>query len=171
MIFSDGGTQLGAATLDAAGHATLAVPAFSAGNHNLTASYAGGNTDFASVSQILPETVQLRSTATSLTGSQTDANNPQQVTLIAVVRPDGTVAPTGSVMFSSGNLTLGSAPVDDTGVATITVLLEGAPESVVASYSGNSAYASSSSAATTIAGGAAAQFTLQLQLLQRERSQ
>jgi large repetitive protein len=162
VSFADGSVQLGTATLDANGQAALAVPAFAAGSHSLMASYAGDATDFASASQALAESVQLRATTTTLSGTQTDASNPQQVTLIGVVHTDGTVAPTGGVTFTSGPITLGVAPVDGTGVAAVTVLLEGGTQNIVASYGGDSAYASSSSGATPISGGAATQFTLQV---------
>jgi hypothetical protein len=162
IAFSDGTTQLGTVALDPNGQAVLTVTGLPAGKHSVVGSYVGDLTDFTSASQPLAQIVQLRGTGTSVSGSQTDATNPQQVTLIAVVRPDGSVTPTGTVTFSSGNLTLGTAGVDSTGVATLTVLLESGPENVIASYGGDPAYAASSSGATPIAGGAAPQFTLQL---------
>src|SRR6185437_4348075 len=106
--------------------------------------------------------VHLRATTTSLTGSQTDAANPQQVTLIAVVHSDGSRSPTGMVSFSTGGLAIGTAQVDSTGVATLTILLENSAnsENIVASYGGDAIYATSSSQSTTVQAGAATQFTL-----------
>jgi hypothetical protein len=106
--------------------------------------------------------VDLRATTTSLTGSQTDPTNPQQVTLIAVVHGEGSVPPTGAVSFSSGNLAIGTAQIDSTGVATLTILIEnsGGSEKIAAGYAGDNVYAASNSASTTVQAGPATQFTL-----------
>ena len=102
VVFTEGTTQLGTAALDASGHASLTLPSLSAGTHVIAASYAGDGNDFAANSRALTQTVNLRATTTTLTGSQTDSTNPQQVTLIAVVHSDGNVPPTGLLSFTSG---------------------------------------------------------------------
>ncbi len=162
IVFTEGTTQLGIAALDAGGHASLALPSLPAGTHTITASYAGDENDFAASSPALTQIVNLRATGTSLTGSQTDSINPQQVTLIAVVHSDGSVPSTGSVRFSSGGLAIGTAAVDRTGVATLTILLENSEgsENIVASYAGDAVYAASDSAPTVVQAGPATQFTL-----------
>jgi uncharacterized repeat protein (TIGR01451 family) len=162
VVFTEGTTQLGTAALDAAGHASLTLPSLPAGTHAITASYAGDGNDFATVSPALTQTVNLRATTTTLTGSQTDPTNPQQVTLIAVVHSDGSVPPTGSISFTSAGLAVGTATVDSTGVATLTILIEnpGGSESIVASYAGDAVYAASNSTSTTVQAGQATQFTL-----------
>jgi len=158
--FSDGSMQLGTAALDGNDHASLTLPSLPAGVHAITASYTGDGGDFASPSASLTQTVNLRATTTTLSASQTDAANPQQVTLIGVVHPDGTAPPTGMVSFTSGNLAIGSVSVDATGVATLTIQLQSKSEDIVASYSGDAVYAASSSAATAVQSGPATQFTL-----------
>jgi hypothetical protein len=160
VTFADGAFTLGTAQLDATGHATLTLTQMSAGTHAIVAAYAGDGANFASTSSAYTENVQLRSTSIMVTGSSTDATNPQQITLIAVVKSQGPVASSGRVTFTSGNLTLGSASIDNTGVATITVIFEQTSEQVVATDSGDAFYAASQSAATTIAAGQAPQFTL-----------
>jgi hypothetical protein len=162
VTFTDGSTQLGTATLDATGKALLAVPALSAGNHTIQASYAGDNSNFSSVSSGLNEGVQLRPTTTTLTASATDPSNLQEITLISVVRWTGTVPPTGLITFSSGNTIIGSSAIDSTGVATLSIILQSSPESITASYSGDSSYAASASAVTTVTAGIATQFTLSI---------
>jgi sugar lactone lactonase YvrE len=162
VTFLDGSTQLGTATIDGTGHAALSVASMSAGSHALSASYVGDGADFAGVSPTLTETVQLRPTTVALTGSSTDPNNAQQVTLIAVVGWSGPVAPTGTVTFTSGSAVLGSAPVGSIGIATLTVTLSSASASVVAAYGGDVSYAGSASSATTISVGLPTQLTMLL---------
>ena len=162
VVFSDGTTQLGTAALDASGHASLPLSSLAAGVHAITASYAGDGNDFAASSPALAQAVNLRSTTTTLTASQTDSTNPQQVTLIAVVHSDGSIPPTGLMSFASGKAAIGTAAVDSTGVATLTIMLENSQgsESIVASYAGDAIYAASNSASTTVQAGPATQFTL-----------
>ena len=162
VVFTEGTAQLGTAALDASGHASLTLPSLPAGMHTIMASYAGDENDFAASSPALTQTANLRATTISLTGSQTDSTNPQQVTLIAVVHSDGSVPPTGSVNFTSGGLVVGTAAVDSTGVATLTILIEssGGSENIAAGYAGDAVYAASSSMPTTVQAGPATQFTL-----------
>jgi sugar lactone lactonase YvrE len=162
VTFADGSTQLGTATLNASGVASLAVPSLSAGNHAMQASYGGDNENFLSASPVLTEGIQLRPTTTAITSAATDPNNPLQITLIAAVGWTGPVAPTGTVTFSSGTTVLGSSQVDSIGIATLSVILPTSTESIVATYSGDVSYATSSSLAATISGGIATQFTMQL---------
>jgi hypothetical protein len=163
VTFSDSSNVLGTATLNGNGVASLSVPSLSAGSHSITASYAGDGRDFGSSSPALVQVVNLRSSATTLTGSHTDASNPQAVTLIAVVQASGPKAASGTVSFSAGSLEIGTASVDANGVATLTMLLNGiSTTEIVAQYSGDAVYASSSSAATSVQAGAATQFTLSI---------
>jgi hypothetical protein len=78
------------------------------------------------------------------------------------VSGNGTPSPTGIVTFTSGGTTLGTAPVGSTGVATLAIYLQGATETVTATYSGDANYAPSSSPATVISAGTAQQFTINL---------
>lgn len=161
VTFTDGTAQLGVVQLDANGLASLTVKQFLAGSHSLTASYAGDASDFPSSGK-LTETVQLRPTSISVTSSQTDIANPQKVTLISVVHYSGPVAATGTVTFTSGGTVVGTATVDATGIASFTVLLQGASESVMGTYNGDAAYAPSASDETEVKAGLATQFTMTL---------
>jgi sugar lactone lactonase YvrE len=162
VTFTDGSTLLGTSSLDPTGHATFTVPSLSAGNHTIVATYAGDGSNFSSVSAGLPQGVQLRPTATALTAVASNPANPQQVTLISVVRWTGPATPTGTITFTSGSTVVGSGAVDASGVATMTVFVPSGSESIVASYSGDSAYAPSASLVTSITGSPATQFTLQI---------
>ena len=161
VTFTDGATQLGVVTIDGSGNATLVVPQLSAGSHSIMGAYSGDAVDFNSVSTPLTQTVQLRTTSTTLS-STVDPNNGQQVTLIAAVHYTGPTAPTGTVVFTTGSTTLGSAPVDVNGVSTLVIVLSNGTENVVATYSGDTAYATSASPATAVGTGAQTDFTLTL---------
>lgn len=164
VTFTDGSTQLGTASVGSNGVANLTVQSLPTGTHAVVASYGGDAVNFAAQSSTLSEVVNLQPTSTALTATQADPNDPQAVTLIAVVRwtAQGTTIPTGTVTFTTGTTTIGSVQVDATGVATLNVELQSAGESIVATYSGDTNYATSASLATTVKGGTATQFTLTL---------
>lgn len=163
VSFIDGAIALGTASLDGSGHASLSVPKLSAGSHSITASYVGDDKNFGNYTlSALTETVQLRPTSTALTSSATNANDPQQVTLIALVHGDGSIPPGGTVTFLLGSALVGTSTVDGTGVATLTIKLETKQENVTASYGGDVSYNGSASTALSVAAGAATQFTLQV---------
>jgi hypothetical protein len=162
VTFTDAGTQLGVVAVAANGVASLTVPALSAGSHSIIASYTGDDNDFASVSMPMVEVVSLRPTTTTLTASETNVNNAEQVTLISVERWTGTTAPTGSVTFMNGSTVIGSSPVDGTGVATLTIVLQAPSVSFTAVYAGDAAYASSTSPSVSVSGGQPIDFTLTL---------
>jgi hypothetical protein len=126
----------------------------------IIATYAGDGMNFGSSSEGFAQVVQLRPTTTALTAVASDPANDQQVTLISVVRWTGPSTPTGTITFTSGTTVLGSAPVDATGVATMTIVVQSGSEQIVATYSGDTSYAGSNSGATNITSGPATQFTL-----------
>jgi hypothetical protein len=161
ITFTDGGSQLGTATLNGSGVATLTVQQLSAASHSITAAYAGDATNFTATSAALTETVQLRPTTTALTAT-TDPTNSQQVTLIAVVRWTGPNTPTGTVTFTNGSNVVASSPVDSTGVATTTIDVGSASQALVATYSGDTAYATSASPITTIGSNPSPEFSMAL---------
>jgi len=162
LTFTDGSTLLGTATLDATGKASLTLASLTTGDHSIQASYAGDNNNFSSVSSVVTESVQLRPTTTTLTASAIDPLNPRQATLIAVVHWTGSAPPTGTVLFSIGSTPISSSTVDSTGVATLSIVLQSSPESITASYSGDSSYSSSTSQATAVTASAGEQFTISM---------
>jgi predicted secreted protein len=162
VVFSDGATVLGTVTLGPAGTATWSTTSMATGQHTITAAYSGDGVDLASKSPSLAQTVQLRPTSDTLTGSSTSLTGGQQVTLISVVRYAGPVTPTGTVTFVSNGAALGIGVVDNTGVATLTVNLLTSAPTVSASYSGDAVYAASLSTPASITVAAPTQFTMQL---------
>jgi hypothetical protein len=162
VSFSDGPNVIGMATLNASGLASLPIPSFGAGNHSLVATYAGDAENFSGTSANLLQSVQVRPTTTALSSSANNPTNSLQITLISVVGWSGTVAPTGTMIFTQGKTVLGSSQIDSIGVATLDVTLSYSTESISSTYSGDAFYAGSTSLATTISGGTATQFTMQL---------
>ena len=100
-MFSDGTTVLGKVTLDATGAATFTVAAMTSGQHTVSATFGGDALNLPGLSATLAQSVQLRSTSSSLTVSSTSLTGGQQVTLINVAHFSGPVAPTGTVTFTS----------------------------------------------------------------------
>jgi sugar lactone lactonase YvrE len=160
--FTDGATVLGTVPLEADGVAALTVPLLSAGNHSLQATYIGDIADFVSVAPQLTEVVVLRPTTNALTATAAGVDGGKEETLIAVLRWTGPVAPTGTMTFETGGSVIGTATVDRTGVATLTVVLNSSTEDVSASYGGDVVYAGSDSPIATISSGPATQFTIQV---------
>jgi hypothetical protein len=162
VTFNDGTTLLGTGTLNTTGTATLQVQSLTAGSHALQASYAGDATNFAAASPVLTQVITLRPTSVTLTATA-DPSDPQQVTLIGVVRWTGPVAPTGTLAFNSGTNLLSSVAIDATGVATLNVVLQSPTQSLVAVYSGDQSYSASSSPPASVTVTPPTQFTMQLQ--------
>ncbi len=160
VTFSDGQTTLGQGTLDAHGVATFTTDKLTVGLHPLTAMFDGDALDMTSVSVPLGQTVLHRPTADVLTSSATSLTGGQQVTLISVVQWTGAIVPTGTAVFSAGGTVLGTTPVDETGVATLTINPQVGLTDVVATYSGDGTYSGSASATVEISVGEPTQFTV-----------
>jgi large repetitive protein len=157
IYFTDAGAAIGAGPLDGTGHATLTLPAMGANKHAIVASYAGDSANFAATSAVYSQTVQLRATSTTLTNSATSS---QQISLIAAVEGQGSLAPGGTVTFSGGGVTLGQTTIGANGFATVTVSVPQSAQLVTAGYSGDLNYAASQSPAISIAPAVAAPFTV-----------
>ena len=158
VVFSDGTSTLGKATLDATGTATFTAASMVAGQHTISAAYSGDAINLPGLSALLMQSVQLRPTTSGLTASTTSLSGGQQMTLILVVHFSGPVSPTGTVTFMGSSQTLGTAVLDNTGVAILTLNLLTSVPTVIASYSGDSVYATSTSEQTSVAVAAPTQF-------------
>jgi hypothetical protein len=145
VTFRDGGTSLGSAALDASGHAGLSTASLAAGTHTITAAYSGDG-HLAPSSATVPQVVTLAATSTSLSSSPNPAAVGDAVTVVAhVTSASGT--PTGSVTFNDAGTGLGSAPLDATGTASLTLpALSVGSHPLTAVYGGDgSGFASSQS--------------------------
>jgi hypothetical protein len=110
----------------------------------LTVTSNGANTGDGSVVISYAESL---ATSTTLTASPHPGVAGSPTTLTATVAPaSGTTKPTGTVVFTEGSTTLGSAPVNaTTGEATLNLTLPVGTHSIVASYGGASGFDASAS--------------------------
>jgi Bacterial Ig-like domain (group 3)/FG-GAP-like repeat len=147
ISFYDGAILLGAAPV-ASGVAAFATMALPVGADSITASYSGNPGFSASTSVALIETVTPAATTTTLSATPNPAASGQSVTPTATITPAPTGTPTGTVNFFSGGTLLGNSAVNNSGTAAFTSsTLPVGPDSITASYSGNSSFSLSSSAA------------------------
>ncbi len=162
ITLTDGSQTLATLSL-ASGAVTYTYPAPALGAHTLVATYAGDPENGPAFSQPLVQNVTLRPTVTTFTPSSTALANGQQLILISVVstaQGSGPNPPTGSVTFSSGGQTLGTAPITPGGIATLTLVPDAGAYSVTAGYTGDSLYAPSASHAVAITVGPPIAFTM-----------
>lgn len=149
VAFVADNTTLGIATLDATGTATFSSSNLAVGSHSIVASYAGDGNDLPSSSPPITQTVQTIPTVTDLGSSTTTGPTPQLI-LVATVLGNTGPTPTGIVTFSTGTATIGVAPLDSSGVATLTPNLASGAYPVVATYSGDALHSPSASQPTQV---------------------
>ena len=150
VTLSDGASPLATLPLDGTGRATYLTSSLSGGPHSLVAAYPGdANHDPASSAPLAHDVVA--STTTALTPPPAATTYGNDAVFDVVVSPSGGGStPTGLVTLTSGGLPVGSATLDGSGAATITVTsLPPGTASVIASYAGDSYNAASDSAAVT----------------------
>ena len=144
VTFKDGAATLGMETLDATGTGTLQTSSLAVGSHSISVSYSG-DSDYSTASTSLIQTVQSATTQINLTASANPATYATPVTLTATITDNGGVA-TGSVTFTDGGTSIGSALLNANGVATLSLsTLAPGLDTVVANYAGNSNIGASSS--------------------------
>ncbi len=150
VTLSDGSTILGTSPLNGSGIATFSVSALALGTHTITASYAGDAQNFAAASPALTVVIQLHSSQNTLTVSSATIPQGQPLTLVATLQGDATVPPSGTVVFSSGGTTFGSATLNASGIATLTVTPALGTYNVIATYQGDSLYTGSVSGPSAV---------------------
>ncbi len=150
--FIANGSTLGSAILSG-GSASFATSTLAPGTYSITATYLGDAADSPSTSTAVSETIGLIPTTTSLGSSATTGPAPQVILVATVLNNGAGAAPTGTVIFMSGATELGSAPVDASGVATLTPnLTAGVGYNIVATYSGDADHSPSSSPDIPVSG-------------------
>lgn len=144
VAFYDGTTSLGSGTL-ASGTATLAVN-FAGGAHTLSAVYSGDATFSTSTSATKSLTIAMASSTTAVTANPTTVSQNFTTTLTATVTGlSGQAKPTGTMTFTDGTTTLGTAALNSSGVATFVATMSNTgARTITASYGGDGNYSASS---------------------------
>jgi Bacterial Ig-like domain (group 3) len=156
ITVSDGRTVLRSARLN--GTVKVELPGLSVGAHYLTVRYSGDAT-YPPQTAKLTLVVTPAPTTSTLTATPDPAPATAPVTLTARVTSSiGT--PTGTVTFADGDRVLGRAALDRRGQASLTVpALAAGSHALLATFGGNSPYASSSATAALTVAGAALKIT------------
>jgi large repetitive protein len=150
-FLANGTIALGTGTLDASGKTTVTYSKLPAGSYQITAVYAGDTDSATSTSAAIAEVVGLLPTITDLSFASTTGANSQSI-LVSTVQNNNVTgpAPTGTVTFKNGTTTVGTAALNNDGVATLTPNLGGGTYNIIAYYPGDTLHAASHSAAVTI---------------------
>lgn len=156
VTFSAGGNQIGAPVTLTGGTATLTYSGLAAGSYTITASYSGDTDDAASsgsaTAQLVIGTIP---TTTTLASASTSGSTPQVVLVAAVFNSEQvsggtTPTPTGTVTFKTGTTVIGSATLDQNGVATLPLNLPAGNYTIVAVYGGDQYHTGSTSQPITV---------------------
>jgi len=145
VTFMDGATTLATVNL-ASGKATFATSTLALGSHSMTAKYNPTANFIASVSPILTQKVEAKTT-TTLTSTLNPAIYGHSITFKATVTSSTAGTITGIVTFKNGGTSLGTGTIVG-GVASFTTsALSAAAHSITAAYGGDGTYLPSASAA------------------------
>ena len=119
--FVDNGSDLGTATLNSVGTATLTLPPLSIGTYSLTATYEpSADSPYAEGQTASPSSLQVIASPTSISLSAPGvAWSAGPLTIMAIV--GGGAGLSGTVQFVDGDIPLGSAPIGPGGTATLTL--------------------------------------------------
>ncbi len=156
VTFTDGGTSIGTATLNASGTATLTYAFPASGSQAVIANYNGDVNFSPSTSAPYPVNVLINDSETALAVSPIPVFAEHTITLTATLSSVSAsafgVEPYGTVNFFDGTTLLGSATVNASGVATLSyTFTQLGNQNLVAVYPGNAAFQHSQSAAQPIA--------------------
>ena len=145
VVFYDGSTPIGTATVGPTGVATLMTSALTGGTHTITAIYNGDVNNTSSTSGVLTLTVTTATPVVNATSSNNPSTFDDSVTFTATLSGAG-LTPTGTVMWMDGSLLLGTSTVDNSGMTSLSLsTLSAGAHNVSAVYSGDQNYASATS--------------------------
>jgi len=137
------GYNLGTATLNKDGQASLTISKLDADSFPLMAVYAGDSMNIGSTSSILNQVVTETTSAATLRSSPNPSAKGQAVTFKVTVSSP-TVTPTGPVTFTAGKTILGTAQLKGGAASFTTAALAVGATSVTVTYYGDSNIAESS---------------------------
>jgi Big-like domain-containing protein/VCBS repeat protein len=139
--------NIGAATVNSSGIATLIRSNLNADPYPLKATYHGDTNNLASTSPILNQTVLQTTSAAALTSSVNPSTVGQAITFTAKITSP-TVTPSGPVTFKTGTTVLGTAQLSSGKAIFTTSTLPAGSTVVKATYNGNSNIKGSSASIT-----------------------
>jgi sugar lactone lactonase YvrE len=142
VSFAEGANVLGSLQVNAGG-ASFSTSSLSAGSHTITATFSG-DLFYSGSSASSTQVVNKATPAVALAVRPNPVVQGQPSVFTATVSSTAGV-PTGTVTFNDNNTPLGSAPVDASGVATLTVTLTGASHAILAVYNGDANFGIASS--------------------------
>jgi len=146
VTFKAGASALGTATLNGAGQGTLTISASILGPLSIGVDYGGDAHFLGCTAPVITVTVIQATSATALSSSVNPAASGSAVTLLAVVTSSGP-APTGTVTFKDGAISIGTGSLNGSGTATLnTSSLALGGHSITAVYAGDTNVAASTSA-------------------------
>jgi hypothetical protein len=151
VVFSVDGAPASTAALDGAGKASFSNASLAVGTHTISATYKGDAYDNASISSPLTQSIQAIPSTTSLGTASTSGADPQLM-LVATVLAGAGPMPSGTVVFMNGSTAIGTATLDENGVATLLPDLTPSTYNLVAQYSGDSIHSPSSSGSVKVSG-------------------
>lgn len=144
VVFKDGAATLGTVAL-AAGVASYTTAALTGGSHSVSATYAGDTNHAPGAAATVVQIVDRAATTTTVASSANPSKHGQSVTFTATVASGVAGALTGNVVFTDGGVTIGTSAIA-AGVATLTTsVLATASHDIVATYGGNTNFATSAS--------------------------
>lgn len=154
LTFQDESSALGqAVTLDENGTAQLTVSTLTAGQHNIAGYFSGDMNFLAADSSSAPllQTINPASTTITVSSSSNSITYGTAVTFTAVVIGTVNAPPTGTVDFRDGALDLGSATLDVSGRALLTLSsLSAGPHNISAYYFGDANFLGSDSSSSPL---------------------
>lgn len=149
VVFSSDGATLATAPIDSTGLARVQTAVLSVATHLITATYAG-DTSFAGTAATLSQVVRNAATTTVLTTSADTVTFSTPLTLTATVGSNGGRA-TGNVSFLENGISIGSAAVNQQGIATLSLTtLAPGRHTLTAKYMGDGMAAASVSSSVTV---------------------
>ena len=148
VTFTDAGVSIGTGSVSG-GMAILTRSLGSAATHSIAATYAGDGNFSTSTSGTFSETVNQANTTALVTSTPNPSVAGQSVTLTATVSAvsPGLGTPTGTVTFSDGGTSIGTALLSGTTATLATVFTSAGVQTLTAVYNGDANYAASPTSA------------------------
>jgi hypothetical protein len=147
VSFMKGTTVLGTATLSG-GSASFTTSTLPVSTNAIKAVYGGDSNLPGSTSKALSQVVSKATTTTALASSQDPSIYGQPVTFTAMVAPQFSGTPTGSVVFKDGTKTLKTVALSGGAASYTTSTLATGTHSITATYNGSASFGGSSASVT-----------------------